>query len=404
MATGERRLRRVALIVESQIAPRRRMLTGVARYIHEHEPWAVYLKPFGVEKSLRSWLLDWQGDGIIAAVADSETEILTDFGIPVVDVIGVLRKSGVPLVHTNDRAVGRLGAEHLLERGFRNFGFVVYPEHAWSTERQAGFADLLRQHGFACQVYEVPYPRPGTGGPESWEQQQQGLVRWIQSLPKPTGLMCSTDLLAQQFLEACLRAGVIVPEQIAVVGADNDEPICRICYPPLSSVIINDDQRGYMAAAVLDKLMSGQPAPEETVWVEPVGVYSRASTDILAVDDAIVVTALKYVRDNACEGIGVDDVVRQVPVSRSVLERRFRKVVGRSINNEIVRVRLNRAVQLLCETELELKVVAQKAGFVSTSYMSAVFREKIGRTPGSYRGIERPRASQSSIAEKSVLV
>lgn len=400
----ERPVRRVALIVESQIAPRRRMLTGVARYIHEHEPWAVYLKPFGVEKSLRSWLLDWQGDGIIAAVADSETEILTDFGIPVVDVIGVLRKSGVPLVHTNDLAVGRLGAEHLLERGFRHFGFVEHPEHTWSTDRRRGYAELLQRQGLPCQVYQVPYPRPGTGGPESWEQQQQALVDWIQSLPKPAGVMCSTDLLAQQFLEACLRAAVIVPEQVAVLGADNDEPICRICFPPLSSIIINDDQRGYLAASVLDQLMSGQAPPPETVWVEPVGTFSRASTDILAIDDTIVVTALRYVRDNASEGIGVDDVVRQVPVSRSVLERRFRKVVGRSINNEIVRVRLNRAVQLLSETGLELKVVAQKAGFISTSYMSAVFREKLGRTPGSYRRLERARLPQTSVARNSVQV
>ena len=141
-----------------------------------------------------------------------------------------------------------------------------------------------------------------------------------------------------------------MPEQVAVIGADNDEPICQISFPPLSSVIINDDQRGYQAAAVLDRLMRGEPPPAEPIYIEPAGVVGRASTDILAIDDDAVVRALRFVRDHACDGIGVDDVVRQVPLSRSVLERKFRKAVRRSINNEIVRVRLNRAVQLLCET------------------------------------------------------
>jgi LacI family transcriptional regulator len=387
------RVRRVALILEAQQAPRRRMLSGVARYIHEHEPWAIYLKPAGVERSLPSWLRDWHGDGIIAAVFDPETEVVTDFGIPVVDVVGVLRRASVPLVHTNDQSVGRLGAEHLLERGFHNFAFIEYPEHFWSVERRKGFQRVVEAAGFGCEVYQLPWPGPGSGGPGGWEQQQRELVGWIQRLPKPVGVMTSTDLLGQQFLEACLRANVHVPEQVAVIGADNDEPICQVSFPPLSSVIINDDQRGYQAAAVLDRMIRGEPPPKDPVYIEPAGVVGRASTDILAINDDAIVRAIRFVRERACDGIGVDDVVRQVPLSRSVLERKFRKVVGRSVNNEIVRVRLNRAVQLLCETGLELKGVAIKAGFGSTSYMSAVFREKLGRTPGSYRGLGRGSGS-----------
>ena len=393
---GERAVRRVALLLESQQAPRRRMLSGVARYIHEHEPWAIYLKPAGVERSLPSWLRDWQGDGIIAAVWDPDTEVVTDFGIPVVDVVGVLRRANVPLVHTNDDSVGRVGAEHLLERGFRNFAFIEYPEQFWSVDRRKGYQRVVESHGYACDVYQLPWPRQGSGGPGGWEQQQKGLVDWIRRLPKPVGVMTSTDLLGQQFLEACLRAGVIVPEQVAVIGADNDEFICQVSFPPLSSVVINDDQRGYQAAAVLDRLIHGEPPPAGPVYVEPAGVVGRASTDILAVEDESIVRAIRFVRDHACDGIGVDDVVRQVPLSRSVLERKFRKAVRRSINNEIVRVRLNRAVQLLCETGLELKVIAQKAGFVSTSYMSAVFRDKLGRTPGSYRGLDRGKPTSKS--------
>ena len=371
------------------------MLAGVARYVREHDPWAIYLKPYGVEKSLQRWLRAWRGEGIIAAVAELDAAEVKDFGIPIVDVVGLYREDNVPLVHADDDAIGWLGAEHLLERGFQTFAFVEYPFN-WSTARRTGFERVIRSHGFECAVYQLAYPKAGLGGPELWEQQQQGLVNWIRSLRKPIGVMTSTDLMGQQFLEACQRATVVVPEQVAVVGADNDEMICNLCFPPLSSVIINDAQRGYQAAAVLDQLMAGKPPPKNPIYIEPSGVVSRASSDILAVDDEVLASALRFVRDNACNGIGVDDVVRAVPFSRSVLERRFRKVIGRSVNDEIIRVRLNRAVELLSGSELELKVIAHRAGFGSPSYMGAVFREKLGRTPGSYRMPQRLAGGQLS--------
>jgi LacI family transcriptional regulator len=379
-----RTVKQVALLVESQLSPRRRMLTGVARYMHEHEPWAIYLKPSGVEKSMAMWLREWRGDGIIAAVSEPETGMFTDLGIPVVDIVGFLKSDKVPLVHTNDRAVGRVGAEHLLERGFHHFAFIEYP-YFWSADRRIGFVETVEAAGYWTEVYQLPFPSQLAAGPTPWEHQQAALVRWLEVLPRPVGVMASTDLLGQQLLEACLRAQVAVPEQVAVIGADNDEPICNIAFPPLSSVVINDHQRGYEAAALLDRMMNGEAAPQQPTYVEPAGVVSRASTDIMAIEDEALVQALRVVRDRACDGISVDDVVQSVPLSRSVLERRFRKMVGRSINNEIVRVRLNRAVQLLSETQLELKAVAHRSGFGSTAYMTAVFQKKLGLTPGSYR-------------------
>jgi LacI family transcriptional regulator len=381
----------VALIVESQVAPRRNMLTGVARYVQEHDPWSIYLKPFGVEKSLSKWLSEWRGDGIIAAVRDPNSDVIVHRGIPVVDVMGFLRQEHVPLVHTNDRSVGRLGAEHLLERGFRNFGFCEYSDQFWSAARRDGFIETVKKAGVgSAAVYAMPVPGPGWGGPEAWEQQQRSLAAWLEGQPKPLGVMTTNDLMGQQILEACQRLRIRVPEEVAVVGADNDEPICRIASPPLSSVIINDHQRGYEAAALLDRMMSGEKPPAEPIFVEPAGVATRASTDIMAIDDHAVVEALRFLRERCCERINVDDVVKEVPLSRSVLERRFRKIVGRSINSEIVRLRINRAVELLTETALELKVVAQKAGFGTQSYMNAVFQQKVGKTPGSFRRTAHP--------------
>ena len=248
----------VALIVEAAVAPRRMLLTGVARYIQEHAPWLIYLKPAGVEQNLSSWLQDWGGDGIIVSANDPDNSVVPRPGLSIIDLFGSMRERKVPMVHVDDLAVGRMGAEHLLAHGFRHFGFWRYidKDTAWSVRRCDGFQQALPP-GATCEVYETHFPKPGSGGPRTWEQQQHGLVGWLSGLPKPIGIMTSTDLMGQQLLEACRRAQFTVPETIAVIGVDNDEPICRISNPPLTSVILNDHQRGYEAAALLDRLMAG---------------------------------------------------------------------------------------------------------------------------------------------------
>ncbi|HEY1686743.1 MAG TPA: DNA-binding transcriptional regulator [Tepidisphaeraceae bacterium] len=386
MAQPKAIIRHVALVVELAVASRRRMLSGIARYIQEHERWAVYLQPFGNASSLPEWLRSWKGDGIITSVKDLDRKLFVRRGIPVVDAMGGHRLAGIPEVYTNNRAVGRLGAEHLLERGFFNLAFCEYLGEFWSTERREGFEAALAEKKIPSNVLQMPVPVAGGDGDESWEDQHNMLMEWLKGLPKPVGIMATNDMMGQQLLEACQRQKISVPRDVGIVGADDDEPICRIAVPPLSSVIINDEQRGYEAAALLDRMMAGQAPPEGPVYIEPGGVRTRGSTDVIA-DDLAVVKALRYLKDNACEHISVDDVVRQVPLSRSVLERRFRKFVGRSINNEMVRLRLNRAMELLSETNLELKVIAQQAGFGTQSYMNAVFKDKLGRTPGSFRAV-----------------
>lgn len=381
---ASQKLKRVAVVTETAVAPRRRLLAGIARYLREHEPWAIYLKPHSVQKSLGRWLKNWNGDGIIAAAWGDEVAEVTKTGIPIVDVTGNLTHLGIPVVHTDDRAVGRLGAEHLLERNFQHYGFVEY-DARWSAARREGFEAAVRARGFSCDVYRLKYPYQTEGGPEEWEEQQRGIESWIRALPKPVGVMTSTDTLGQQFLESCQRAEVVVPEEVAVVGADNDELICNICYPPLSSVNIDDEKRGYQTAAMLGRLMAGEKLKGKAIYIEPAGVTCRASTDILAIDDTDLARAVRFIRERGCESIGVDDLLKLVPVSRRALERRFKSVLGRTINDEIVRVRLNRAVELLTATDLGLKEIAIKAGFRSRSYMGAVFRERLARTPGSYR-------------------
>lgn len=384
--------KRVALIVEAAVAPRRLLLNGVASYLQEHEPWLVYLKPAGVEQNLSSWLQNWNGDGIIVSTDDPDNSVVPRPGLSIVDLFGSMRERNVPMVHVDDLAVGRIGAEHLLAHGFRQFGFWRYKDWPWSLRRCEGFRQALPS-SVTCEIYETCFPTPGSGGPRTWERQQDDLVAWFTGLPKPIGIMTSTDLMGQQLLEACTRARITVPEEIAVIGADNDEPICRISSPPLTSVILNDHQRGYEAAALLDRLMAGASVPAEPVWIQPAGVVARASTDFMAIEDPSIVKALRFLRDNACFNINIDDVAKEAAMSRSVLERRFRKFVRRTVGDEIVRLRVNHAIELLSTTPMELKAIAHHSGFGSQAYMNSVFKKKLGTTPGLYRDHLRSQSS-----------
>jgi LacI family transcriptional regulator len=202
-------------------------------------------------------------------------------------------------------------------------------------------------------------------------------------------MVCS-DLRGQFVIEACRRAGIVVPEQIAVIGADNDEPICELCNPPLSSVIPNHEQVGYRGAALLAGLMKGEKVASATVLVPPRGVSLRQSTDVLAMEDHGVAAAVRFIREQACEGIGVDDVVAHVRMSRSVLQRKFRQELDRSIYDEIMQVRLGYAQRLLAESDLSIGMVAVKSGFGSQEYMTDVFRRKLGQPPAKYRRAHRP--------------
>jgi len=232
------------------------------------------------------------------------------------------------------------------------------------------------------RVYEIARPAMVR---VPWEKQEDALAAWLLDLPKPAGVMVASDQLGPQLLEACRRAGIEVPYELAVVGVDNDETLCEVCNPPLSSVNAGHQVLGYQAAALLDRLMKGGRAPSEPLYVQPQGVVTRKSTDVLATADRQVAAALRFIREYACQGLTAVDVVAHVPVSRSVLQRRFRKELGRSIQEEIVHTRLKRARQLLAETDLPLIEVAERTGFKHQEYLGAIFKAKTGTTPAQYR-------------------
>jgi LacI family transcriptional regulator len=378
-----RRRPRVALIVETSLGSGRDILHGIARYVREYGPWSVYHEPRALEEDAPRWLRNWRGDGIIARIQNRRiADAVTGTGLPVVDVLGLVPEAGVPLVHVDDRAIARMAAEHLLGRGFRDFGFCAISGATWSDARRRAFAEAVHEAGFTCHECVLP---PDARGQETWEKQEGQLEEWVKSLPRPVGIMVCNDPRGELVVEACRRAGVAVPEEAAVIGVDNDEPLCEICDPPLSSVMPDHRRVGYEGAALLDRLMSGQGPPEASTYVPPLGVVTRLSTDVLAVADPVVVQAIRFIREHACDGITIEDVLEQVPLSRSTLQRRFRTLLSRSVHDEIQRVRLRRVCELLARTDLPIEVVSDRAGFMHRQYLGEVFKANTGLTLAEYR-------------------
>jgi|DewCreStandDraft_5_1066085.scaffolds.fasta_scaffold00003_59 LacI family transcriptional regulator len=375
--------RRVLLLVETSLASGRDILRGIARYVRERGDWALFHEPRGLDVQAPSWLADWEGDGIIARVQSPLlARAVRATGLPAVDVLGLVPAAGLPLVHVDDRAIARMAVEHLYERGFRHFGFYGLTEENWSLRRRDFFCQRVHELGGTVSVCEQPRH---DGDTARWTERERELLSWITSLPKPAGVMVCSDQRGLQFLEACRQAGVSVPDELAVIGVDNDDALCEIAFPPLSSVWPAHQRVGYEAAALLDRLMAGSTPPAEPVLVPPIGVVTRRSTDVLAIPDRSLARALQVIREQACRGLSVDDVAAAAGLSRSVLQRRFRAQLGRTVHQAILDVRIRRACQLLRETDLPIPEVAEQSGFKHQEYLGAVLKKRLGKTPAQIR-------------------
>ncbi len=381
--------RKVALLVEWSRAYGRGVLHGVADYVQAHETWKVYQTERSLCDAAPAWLANWTGDGIIARIENRKlAKQIKQMNLPTVDLFGHKDIKDVPIVITDDRAVVRLAADHLIDRGLKHFAYCGLHGIYSSEIRSKYFVEYLARAGYKAHVYENPRQRHTAfiSTTEEYELQcEDAVAAWIRSLPKPVGLMACNDLRAHQILMACGDHGIAVPDEVAVIGVDNDEVICELCRPPLTSIELNPQKVGYEAAALLDGMLSGRQQPEEHVLVEPLGVVARQSTDVVAIGDADLVAAVHFIREHACDGIRVEDILRNVRISRSTLERRFAKFLGRSPRAEITRVQLQRIKQLLATTDYPLAKIAQLAGFQYMESMCCLFKKTAGHTPGQYR-------------------
>ncbi len=379
MLARMRRRLRVALLVETSNGYARNLLRGVIGYMREHHAWSIFLSEHGRGEAPPAWLGRWQGDGIIARIENQDiANAVQAARVPAVDVSSARLVPDLPWVETDDVAIARLACDHLRERGFRRFAYCGDARFQWSTWRQEAFVGALRALGHDCAVFptrrkEEPY------------RELARLGAWIAALPKPVGMMACYDLRGRQVLDACREAEIAVPDEVAVVGVDDDELICELCDPPLTSVQPEAVRTGYEAARLLDGLMSGADPCERTVRVPPRGVATRRSSEVLAIDDAEISTLVRFIRDNACDGIDVGTLLLRTTLTRRVLENRFKALFGHTPHEQILRVKLARVKELLRDTDLPLTAIAERSGFIHAEYLSVVFKKKVGVTPSAFR-------------------
>lgn len=373
----------VALLIETSRSHGRGLLNGIRQYITEKEEWSVFVMPRSLDSQVPGWISRWEGDGILSRTTSQEmADAITSSGIPAIELRSTKLEHSFPFLGIDNRAMGRMVAEHFLERGIRHFGVYEIGCEVYFEERRDNYIQTIQNAGYEVSVFSSP---DDSEVPREWEKHQEKMVNWVRELPKPVGIMACTDQLGFWLLDACDRAGISVPDEVAVVGVENDDILCMMARPPLSSVAFNSTRIGYEAAALLSRMMKGEAAPEEAYLLNPLGIVTRQSSDVVAVDDPELALALRFIRENACRGIQVSDILKAVPMSRTALERQMKSAIGRSPKAEIIRTQMERAKELLASTDLSLSQITQRIGFRHTQHFSTLFKEKTGETPGEFR-------------------
>ncbi len=377
---SRRGIPRIVLLIESSRSSGRSLLRGIANYAREHGPWAFSWEPGGLEKALPQ-LETIGADGIILRDGENMEEVLR-YRMPAV-VVGHRQReiAGLANVITDSEAIGHMAAEHLLNCGFRHFAYCGFDDMPWSALRGQSFQTRLAKAGFTTQ-----FCPPGAAAREfNGRRHDQLLLNWLKSLPKPLGIMACNDDRGEQVIEACKIAGLQVPDEVAIIGADNDDLLCDLSDPPMSSVAINFERAGYESAEVLDRLMQRRRVRQWKILVPATHVVPRRSTDIVAVEDLQLANALKFIRSHASQVIAVPDVAHAAGLSRRVLEKRFQKHLRRSVLSEIRRVRVGEICRQLVETSDSIGQIGQTLGYAGTEHLARYFRQEKQMTPLAYR-------------------
>lgn len=377
---------RVALIVETSTLFGRRLMSGIAQYIRETRPWSIHFNERSVGEALPSWIESWKGDGIITRFPLPEIrDAIRNKSIPVVDLNEQLGGMGIPLVSNDHEAIGRMAAEHLLDRGFQQFAFIGHSGHKWSDGRRNAFLQKVTAKNYPCNVYSDTPVNAKQLYQWTWQAELDRVAQWVASLPKPVGILACSDFNGVQLLNACRLANVAVPEQVAVVGVGADDVACQFADPPLSSVVLNGWKMGYEAAALLDRMMRGEAAPEDEMLIPPLDIFVRRSSDVTAISDPLVASALHFIRENARNGINVEAVLHHLGVARTTLQNHFRVSLNRSIHDVLAEARLACVKELLAETSLPVAEISARCGFRHPEYMSAALKKHTGLSPARYR-------------------
>ena len=371
--------RRVALLVETSLGSGREILRGIGRYARQAGNWQLFHAAGGLADAIPDWMKDWKGDAVIARIQNPETlDELSKLAIPVIDVLGVCENQ-FPLVHVDDEAIGRLVARYFLSRDYQHFGFYGISDENWSDRRGAAFGEAVHDQK---SFHELKIPRRSKAeAPERFQQVQE----WVRQLPKPSAIMVCSDRRGLELLEACLSEGITVPEEIAVIGVDNDAALCEISDPPLSSVRGGHFNVGFEAARAVDVLLSGGVLPSKTIRVPPNEIIERESSSVRAIEDPVIAKGVSYIRQNLAAPITNDSIARVCGISRTLFQKRFREAMGQSIREFILEKRIERALALIQGSDITLADVAERSGFKHQEYLGQIMKRSTGKTPGQLR-------------------
>lgn len=412
------RRRKVALLIETSNAYARGILEGIAEYQRSRDQWSIYLPELERGAPPPQWLESWHGDGIIARI---ETEAIATFvqrlRLPTIDVSAARRIASIPWVETDDSKVADLAYDHLRERGFQQFAYCGPKDFNWSVWRGKRFLERCQQDHLPAFQFWTDILTRSERNPQAQvaSKSKRNLDSWLLELPKPIGLFCALDIQAQIVLDHCRNLEILVPDQIAVIGVDNDPIVCNLAHPSITSVIPDAKGAGYRAAELLDRWMAQSssqasdsvselhaptgrqtdvmterqadrdPADSKAILLEPIGIESRQSTDVSAVTSPEIAMAIRFIRDHACEGIDVSHLLKEIPLSRRQLEYKFLELTGITPHELITRVRMERVKSLLRSTDLALEEIASRCGFEHPEYMSVVFKKRFSITPAKFR-------------------
>ena len=360
----------------------RRIVSGILDYAQQHGPWHLQIDPSGIEKRLAAGRR-MKVDGVLARIGSQEmADRLKAARVPVVNVSSIeLKNLDFPRVITNQEASAKVAADHFRGRGFANFGYVGNPTAGYVQVQYAHFERILAERGQTCGFFDQ-------------SDNEEQLRDWLLSLPKPCGVFCWGPSIGRQVIDTCLETGIRVPDDVAVLGSDFDDLLSRASYPPQSGIRYACEQIGEIAAGMLERMMAGETIEERAVEVEPLGVVEALSTDTLAVSDRRMAEAMRFILKNFDQPIRMNELLKANPMSRRSMERRFRKVFGCSVAEQIRQQRINRARLLLTTTEEPITLIAEKCGFSSYNYMSRIFAEFVGKSPRDFRNQGRAKVKE----------
>jgi LacI family transcriptional regulator len=385
----------VVILTSSIVKGLQEMLQGVLQYAQEHGPWRIY------QQENRPWTYclkdfkQWGCTGIIAAAHHSveEARVIAAAGVPVIVLLQPhpMHQPDYPLFHFpcviwDSIAIGRMAARYFLDRSFRQFGFVgdTYSATYWSREREHGFYEVLKEAGFEETFHK--YGVCSELESQDWAVERPRMEQWLKSLPKPIAIFAPNDRRGKQVLDACLDAGISVPDEVSVLGVDNDEWICEAAVPNLSSIQCNPMLAGRQIAVHFARMLQGEPISKAEYSIAPIRVVTRQSTNWEAIPDRKIAKARTYIREHAENAdLRVDAVAKFIGLSRRATEIRFRNAVGRTVREEIEHIRLKRVKALLIESDIQIVDVARRCGFASETHLGRIFKSRFNTTMNRFR-------------------